>query len=217
MLADETAFAIIEPDDATRAIMRQGTRPGTGAGEIWRAIMQFKSFPIAYMQRVLGGRRWVRGDLQKGMRYGLRNLPGAVGDALTRDYGRTHGLCAQFSGLWLCVHDAQGSGQGAGAAQSGPQGNLAGRRDAVRRSGHFRGHPFRQGQPFRQQLRGNRGRAAGRAHRRRGHLGRPAWCAATLPMPERTRCAWPWATRPSSTSGTPAPLWTGCCSTMCGK
>lgn len=30
MLADETAFAIIEPDDATRAIMRQGTRPEPG-------------------------------------------------------------------------------------------------------------------------------------------------------------------------------------------
>lgn len=92
MLADETAFAIIEPDDATRAIMRQGTRPGTGAGEIWRAIMQFKSFPIAYMQRVLGGRCWVRGDLQKGMRYGPRNLPGAVGDALTRDMGGLMGF-----------------------------------------------------------------------------------------------------------------------------
>lgn len=87
MLVDETTFAIIEPDDATRAIMRQGARPGTAAGEFWRASMQFKSFPIAYMQRVLGGRRWVRGDRQTGMRYGLRNLPGATHDALTRDMG----------------------------------------------------------------------------------------------------------------------------------
>lgn len=92
MLADETAFAIIEPDDATRAFMRQGTRPGTVAGELWRAMMQFKSFPIAYMQRILGGRRWIRGDRQQGMRYGARNLPGAARDALTRDMGGLMGF-----------------------------------------------------------------------------------------------------------------------------
>lgn len=92
MLADETAFAIIEPDDATRAFMRQGTRPGTTAGELWRAIMQFKGFPTAYMQRILGGRRWVRGDRQQGMRYGLDNLPGAAKDALTRDMGGLMGF-----------------------------------------------------------------------------------------------------------------------------
>lgn len=90
MLADETGFAIIEPDDATRAIMRQGQRPGTVPGEVWRAIMQFKSFPIAYMQRVLGGRRWVRGDRQQGMRFGF-NI-GAAADALTRDMGGLFGF-----------------------------------------------------------------------------------------------------------------------------
>lgn len=90
MIADETRFAIIEPDDATRAFMRQGTRPGTVAGEFWRAIMQFKSFPIAYMQRIMGGRRWVRGEKQKGMRYGF-NI-GAVGDAFTKDIGGLTGF-----------------------------------------------------------------------------------------------------------------------------
>ena len=90
MLADETGFAIIEPDDATRAIMRQGQRPGTFPGEVWRAVMQFKSFPIAYMQRVLGGRRWVRGDRQAGMRYGFN--AGATADALTRDMGGLFGF-----------------------------------------------------------------------------------------------------------------------------
>lgn len=90
MLADETGFAIIEPDDATRAIMRQGQRPGTAPGEIWRAAMQFKSFPIAYMQRVLGGRRWVRGDRQAGMRYGFN--AGAAADTLTRDMGGLFGF-----------------------------------------------------------------------------------------------------------------------------
>ena len=83
MISDETQFAIIEPDAKTRAFMRQGTRPGTWPGEFWRTTMQFKSFPIAYMQRQMGGRRWVRGDLQAGMRHGWN--AGAVADAFTRD------------------------------------------------------------------------------------------------------------------------------------
>lgn len=85
MISDETGFAIVEPDDKARATMRQGTRPGTFAGEAWRTVMQFKSFPISYMQRILAGRRWVRGDLQEGMRYGWNR--GSIGDALTRDMG----------------------------------------------------------------------------------------------------------------------------------
>ena len=83
LLADETAFAILEPDDAVRAVSRRGTRRGTFEGEFMRSIMQFKSFPIAYIQRVMGGRRWVRGSRQAGMRYGMR--PGAAWDAVTRD------------------------------------------------------------------------------------------------------------------------------------
>ena len=83
MLTDETGFAILEPDDAVRAITRQGLRRGTYPGEFWRLVTQFKSFPIAYMQRVLGGRRWVRGSRQSGMRYGFGAR--TVTDALSRD------------------------------------------------------------------------------------------------------------------------------------
>jgi hypothetical protein len=89
MIADETRYAVIEPDAKTRAFMRQGTHPGTLAGEFWRSIMQFKSFPIAYMQRQIGGRRCVRGDLQQGMRRGW-NL-GAVRDAALYDPSGTVG------------------------------------------------------------------------------------------------------------------------------
>lgn len=85
MISDETGFAIVEPDDKALAVMRQGTRPGTFAGEAWRTVMQFKSFPISYMQRILAGRRWVRGERQEGMRYGWNK--GSVGDALKRDMG----------------------------------------------------------------------------------------------------------------------------------
>lgn len=83
MLADEVSFAVIEADDATRAVTRQGTRPGTLAGEMWRLVMQFKSFPIAYMQRIMGGRRWVRGSRQEGMAYGFS--PASLGQAVSRD------------------------------------------------------------------------------------------------------------------------------------
>lgn len=83
MLTDETGFAILEPDDAVRAITRQGLRRGTYPGEFWRFLSQFKSFPFAYIMRVMGGRRWVRGSRQRGMRYGVG--AGAVTDALSRD------------------------------------------------------------------------------------------------------------------------------------
>lgn len=56
--ADETMFAVLEPDDRTRAVIVQGTRPGSVMGELVRSIMQFKSFPIAYSQRILRGQRF---------------------------------------------------------------------------------------------------------------------------------------------------------------
>lgn len=84
MFSDETAYAIVEPDAKVRSVMYQGARPGTPLGEALRFMMQFKSFPVSYMQRVVGGRRWVRGDLQAGMRRGLFN-PGSYADALGRD------------------------------------------------------------------------------------------------------------------------------------
>ncbi|KAA3527043.1 hypothetical protein DXT89_14000 [Agrobacterium vitis] len=53
-VADETNYAIVETDAASRRIATLGTRPGTFAGEAARFIMQFKGFPIAFTQRVLG-------------------------------------------------------------------------------------------------------------------------------------------------------------------
>ena len=52
---DRTEHAVITPDARTTAIMRQGLQAGTVAGEAIRMIMQFKGFPIAYLQKV-GGR-----------------------------------------------------------------------------------------------------------------------------------------------------------------
>lgn len=52
--ADEVDFAVIETDEQTRRMMYWGTRPGTFAGEALRFVFQFKGFPIAYTNRVLG-------------------------------------------------------------------------------------------------------------------------------------------------------------------
>lgn len=52
--ADETAYGVIEVDNATRRIMTQGNRPGTFAGEALRFVGQFKGFPFAFTQRVVG-------------------------------------------------------------------------------------------------------------------------------------------------------------------
>jgi hypothetical protein len=52
--ADEVSFGVIEADEATRRIITMGQAPGTIIGEAARFIMQFKGYPIAFTQRVLG-------------------------------------------------------------------------------------------------------------------------------------------------------------------
>lgn len=51
-ITDESEYAVINPDLATRAIQTWGGKQaGTGVGELARAVMQFKSFPIAMISR----------------------------------------------------------------------------------------------------------------------------------------------------------------------
>lgn len=76
MITDETQSSILEPDVKTRALMTQGSRPGTLLGEFLRFASQFRSFPFVYMQRILGGERWKRADLAAEGRY---DVGGAVG------------------------------------------------------------------------------------------------------------------------------------------
>lgn len=58
---DESEFAIVNPDLATRAIVTMGgTQAGTYSGEIARTAAQFKSFPIAMITR--HWRRLLEGD-----------------------------------------------------------------------------------------------------------------------------------------------------------
>lgn len=53
-VADQTNYGVIETDARSRRTSTLGLRPGTVAGEAVRFIMQFKGFPIAFMQRVYG-------------------------------------------------------------------------------------------------------------------------------------------------------------------
>lgn len=54
--SDEIGFGVIEADDRARKFTTGGLAVGTPAGEAARIIMQFKTFPIAFQQRVLGRR-----------------------------------------------------------------------------------------------------------------------------------------------------------------
>ncbi|WP_434456500.1 hypothetical protein JQR85_13505 [Stutzerimonas urumqiensis] len=60
-ITDRAAYAVIEPDSRTRAIMRQGTRPGTVPGELLRFLGQFKAFPVAVLQKSIGRELYGRG------------------------------------------------------------------------------------------------------------------------------------------------------------
>lgn len=72
-LVDQTSTLALEPDAKTRAIILQGTRPGTWTGEFMRFAMQFKSFAGAYMQRILGRELYGRGYEGDSLLGALRN------------------------------------------------------------------------------------------------------------------------------------------------
>lgn len=52
--ADEMGFGFLEQDLKSRRFMLRGTQAGTVPGEFLRFIGQFKGFPVAFTQRVLG-------------------------------------------------------------------------------------------------------------------------------------------------------------------
>lgn len=64
-ITDEVSYAVLEPDAKVRAMMYQGTRPGTVQGEMLRLALQFKAFSVTYMQRYMSEARWQRASKQK--------------------------------------------------------------------------------------------------------------------------------------------------------
>lgn len=66
------SYAVLEPDAKTRAYLYGGTAPGTGMGEIARFVLQFKSFPAAFILKMLG--RELLGREAAGVMGGLKNV-----------------------------------------------------------------------------------------------------------------------------------------------
>ena len=58
---DRTMVGMTEPTARTRALMKQGTQPGTVEGELMRFIGQYKSFTASFMQQALGREVFGRG------------------------------------------------------------------------------------------------------------------------------------------------------------
>lgn len=54
LFSDRSRTAIPHPGAAERAMMNQGSQPGTALGEALRLFMQFKSFPISMVRKGIG-------------------------------------------------------------------------------------------------------------------------------------------------------------------
>jgi hypothetical protein len=54
MLLDRTLFAVIQPDARVKGIMKQGTLAGTPIGEAVSFLGQFKGFPVAIFNKIIG-------------------------------------------------------------------------------------------------------------------------------------------------------------------
>lgn len=86
-ISDRVSYAVLEPDARTRAVLRQGTQPGTVAGELMRFFGQFKSFGVSFIQKAAGrelfGRDYVPTEFGRGLRP-FRELTAAMS---TGSYG----------------------------------------------------------------------------------------------------------------------------------
>lgn len=78
--SDRVGFAAIKPDAKTRAMLLQGTQPGTWLGSGLRLVTQFKSFPIAFLQKAMGSAVYGSGSDTLGQ--AVRN-PKAMGEVAT--------------------------------------------------------------------------------------------------------------------------------------
>lgn len=83
-IVDESQFAVVNPDIATRAIVTGGGRPtGSIDGELWRSFSQFKSFPTAMVTRILRRIAETPQGLEGApMGFGAQSAAGALGNRL---------------------------------------------------------------------------------------------------------------------------------------
>ncbi len=54
MFLDRATYAVLEPDARTRGWMKMGQQAGTHPGEALRFMSQFKAFPFAFYQKMIG-------------------------------------------------------------------------------------------------------------------------------------------------------------------
>jgi len=54
MFLDRATYAVLEPDGRTRGWLKMGLQAGTGPGEAIRFMGQFKAFPLAFTQKMIG-------------------------------------------------------------------------------------------------------------------------------------------------------------------
>lgn len=61
LVLDQSEYAVLEPGARVKNRVLQGTQKGTGAGEVFRFMAQFKSFSFGYLDAVLGREIYGRG------------------------------------------------------------------------------------------------------------------------------------------------------------
>lgn len=78
---DRASTAVLEPNTRTKATLMRGTSPGTVEGEVLRFIMQFKSFPATFIQRVIKREIYGHGEdvsFKAALKNGQGNMTGLV-------------------------------------------------------------------------------------------------------------------------------------------
>lgn len=98
---DRVSYAVLEPDARTRSIMNQGTQPGTMMGDLNRFLLQFKSFPAAFMQKTLGRELYGRGYAPTPLGQSFRGGRDIAGVALKGLLGKGNGEMAGIAQLLL--------------------------------------------------------------------------------------------------------------------
>ena len=66
LLDTEADIAVVTPGAREQIMVTGGYRPGTGAGEAIRTVMQFKAFPISFQTKVMNRQRYAYGQGQSG-------------------------------------------------------------------------------------------------------------------------------------------------------
>lgn len=98
-ILDRVMVAMTEPGARTRAMMKQGTNPGTVEGELLRFIGQYKSFTASFMQQALGREVFGRGYTPAKLG---ESKWGSVSNALFKSgKGEMVGLAQMF--MWMTV------------------------------------------------------------------------------------------------------------------